>query len=363
MIFEVKPVGIVRSPYKRDGEAPHQGRFSEEISEIEIFPEFEQGLKDIETCTHLIVLYWFDRARRDKLIAIPPHDRREHGVFATRSPNRPNPIGFSVVKLLKREGRVLRVKWLDALDGTPVLDIKPYSSQIDSIEDAKIGWFEENKMRNLLMKAKEFHGHLCPFLALGVRISILAMEELGIKKEEFASVTEDLLAIVECNNCLADGVQVATGCTLGNNSLLYLDLGKNALTLVRRKDWKGVRVYVDAESLRQKYFEKEALELFNKVIVQRQGSEEDIRKLSALWENIGWKMLELPKEEFKIDFIEIEPIERAPIFENKRCSKCGEIAMVTRIKDGLCLKCVGSYYAVVGRGIVKFENKRMLEVI
>lgn len=363
MGFEVIPIGIIRSPYKKDGEAPHQGRFSEEISEIEIFPEFEEGLKDIETCTHLIVLYWFDRARRDKLTAIPPHDKREHGVFATRSPNRPNPIGFSVVKLLEKKGRILKVKWLDALDGTPVLDIKPYSSQIDSVEDARIGWFEVGKMRDILAKAKEFHGHICPFLALGVRISILAMEELGVKKNSAASVTEELLAIVECNNCLTDGVQVATGCTFGNNGLIYLDLGKNALTLVSRRNWKGVRVYVDAEKLRQKYFDKEALELFNKVIVQRRGSEEDVKKLSAFWERIGWKMLELPKEEFSIEFVEVEPIERAPIFENRRCRSCGELAMATRVKDGLCLKCAGSYYAVVGRGIVKFESGNMEEVV
>lgn len=363
MSFEVSPIGVIRSPYKKNGEAPHQGRFSEEISEIEIFPEFEEGLKDIETCSHLIVLYWLDRAKRDTLKAIPPHDRREHGVFATRSPNRPNPIGFAVVKLLERNGRFLKVKWLDALDNTPVLDIKPYSSKIDSVEDAKIGWFEGERMRELLLKAKEFHGHICPFVALGVRMSVLAMDELGVSRNETATVGEDILAIVECNNCLTDGVQVATGCTLGNNSLIYLDLGKNALTLVRRRDWKGVRVYVDAEKIREKYFDRSAFELFEKVIVQRKGDEEDLKKISILWENIGWKMLELPREEFKIEIVEVDPIERAPIFENVKCKKCGENAMATRIKDGLCLKCSGGYYAVVGRGIVRFQNGKMEEVV
>jgi len=363
MNFEVKPVGVVRSPYKKNGDAPHQGRFSEEISEIEIFPEYEEGLKDIETCSHLIVLYWLDRARRDALTAIPPHDGREHGVFATRSPNRPNPIGFAVVKLLERKGRFLKVKWLDALDNTPVLDIKPYSSKIDSVEDAKIGWFEGGRMRELLLKAKEFHGHVCPFVAVGVRMSVLAMDKLGVSRDEIASIGEEILAILECNNCLTDGVQVATGCTLGNNSLIYLDLGKNALTLVKRKDWKGVRIYVDAEKLREKYFDREALELFEKVVVQRKGSEEDARRMSALWEKIGWKMLELPEDEFKIEFVDVDPIERAPIFENRRCKKCGEYTMATRIKDGLCLKCAGSYYAVVGRGIVKFEKGKIEEVV
>ncbi len=218
-------------------------------------------------------------------------------------------------------------------------------------------------LRNLLLKSRDFHGHICPFVALGVRISAIAMEELGIKKDEIASISEEILAIVECNNCLTDGVQVATGCTLGNNSLIYLDLGKNALTLVKRSDWNGVRIYVDAEKLRERYFDKEALELFEKVIVKRQGNKEDYKKLSTLWERIGWKMLEIPKEEFKIERVKVEPIERAPIFENRRCKNCGEYAMVTRVKDGLCLKCAGDYYAVVGRGIVKFENGKMGEVV
>uniref|UniRef100_A0A7C3M9N9 Formylmethanofuran dehydrogenase n=1 Tax=Archaeoglobus fulgidus TaxID=2234 RepID=A0A7C3M9N9_ARCFL len=216
-------------------------------------------------------------------------------------------------------------------------------------------------IKGLLMKAKEFHGHICPFLAIGVRMSVLAMEKLGIGKDEMASVGEDVLAIVECNNCLTDGVQVATGCTFGNNSLIYLDLGKNAFTLVRRRDWRGVRVYVDAEKVR-KHFSKEALELFEKVIVRREGGEEEARKLTEIWEETGWKMLEIPEDEFKVEFVQVEPIERAPIFENAKCASCGELAMFTRVKDNLCLKCAGSYYAVVGRGIVKFENG-MKEVV
>lgn len=218
-------------------------------------------------------------------------------------------------------------------------------------------------LTTLLTRAKEFHGHICPFVAIGVRISAIAMQELGIKKDEVASIGEEILAIVECNNCLTDGVQIATGCTLGNNSLLYLDLGKNALTLVKRSDWNGVRVYVDSEKLREKYFDKEALKLFEKVIVRRQGSEEDYKRLSTLWERLGWKMLEIPKEEFKIEGVKVEPIERAPIFESLKCKKCGELVMATRIKDGLCLKCAGEYYAVVGRGIVRFENGKMGELV
>lgn len=141
--FVLEPIGVVRSPYREKGDAPHQGRFSQDVCLIEVFPKFEPALKDVETCSHLVVLYWFDRARRDVLLTRTPHGPKEHGVFATRSPNRPNPIGFSVVKLLERRGAKLRVLGLDALDGTLVLDIKPYSSEIDSVSEARIGWFEE----------------------------------------------------------------------------------------------------------------------------------------------------------------------------------------------------------------------------
>ncbi|ASJ11352.1 formylmethanofuran dehydrogenase [Thermococcus sp. P6] len=230
---------------------------------------------------------------------------------------------------------------------------------MDSVE-TETGPNKRSEFKGLLLKAKEFHGHICPFVALGVKMSAIAMERLGVEKTE--GINEEILAIVECNNCLVDGVQVATGCTFGNNSLIYLDLGKNALTLVRRDDWKGVRVYADAERIRR-YFDKEALELFEKVVVRREGSREDVEKLKGLWEEIGWKMLDMSEDEFKVEFVEVEPIERAPIFESVRCKGCGELAMATRVKDGLCLKCAGGYYAVVGRGIVKFVDGKMGEVI
>ncbi|WP_456477790.1 tRNA (N6-threonylcarbamoyladenosine(37)-N6)-methyltransferase TrmO [Geoglobus ahangari] len=143
MEFTLKPVGVVRSPYKDFSQAPYQGRFSDAVSEIEVFEQFSPALKDLETCTHLIVLYWLDRARRDVLVTRTPYGEEERGVFATRSPHRPNPIGFCVVELLEVRGNVLRVRWLDALDGSPVVDIKPYSSDIDSVENAVIGWFRE----------------------------------------------------------------------------------------------------------------------------------------------------------------------------------------------------------------------------
>jgi len=133
MQMDLRQIGVVRSPYKTMSEAPHQGRFSETESEILIDEAFAPGLKDIGHHPNLIVLCWFDRADRTVLAATPPHLREEHGVFATRSPNRPNPIGFCVVDLIERKGSTLRVRGLDSIDGTPVLDIKPYSRRTDCI--------------------------------------------------------------------------------------------------------------------------------------------------------------------------------------------------------------------------------------
>nr|WP_319376569.1 tRNA (N6-threonylcarbamoyladenosine(37)-N6)-methyltransferase TrmO [uncultured Methanoregula sp.] len=133
MNFTIQPIGHVRSPYKEKKDAPRQGRLSDTISEIVIDEKYLPGLEDVEKKSHLIVLSWFDRADRTTLRATPPHEKIEHGVFATRSPNRPNPVAFSVVDLLGCEGNVLRVRGLDALDGTPVVDIKPYSPDIDCV--------------------------------------------------------------------------------------------------------------------------------------------------------------------------------------------------------------------------------------
>lgn len=205
-------------------------------------------------------------------------------------------------------------------------------------------------------KAKEFHGHTCPFVVLGLRASEIALERLRLARAgEKETIGEEILAIVECNNCFTDGVQVATGCTLGNNSLIYLDTGKNAVTIVRRGDWRGVRVYVDSEKL-EKYFKKEATDLFEKVVIKREGTAEDSERLSRLWTEIGRRMMNIPESEFKIEELKVKEIERAPIFETIKCEKCGELAMKTRIEyvkgKAVCSGCLGKSNALIGRGIV-----------
>ncbi len=140
-VSKLEPIGIIHSPYKERQEAPPQG--NDEISMIEVFPEFQNGLKDVDAFSHLHILYWLHDSTGYSLSVKTPWDETPHGLFATRTPNRPNPIGHSVVKLMGRDGNVLRVQGLDAIDGTPVVDIKPYVRAIDSKPDAGGGWLDD----------------------------------------------------------------------------------------------------------------------------------------------------------------------------------------------------------------------------
>ncbi|HEV2022833.1 MAG TPA: tRNA (N6-threonylcarbamoyladenosine(37)-N6)-methyltransferase TrmO [Terriglobales bacterium] len=146
-MFAPRPIGFVRSHYKATGEVPKGlGAKHEAEGTLEILPEFEPGLTDIEGISHLFVLWEFDRAQGFELLGTPPCDNRPHGVFATRSPWRPNPIGLTVVELLRREGSRLHVRGVDMLDGTPILDLKPYLSSIPE-ERLRRGWLAEAETR------------------------------------------------------------------------------------------------------------------------------------------------------------------------------------------------------------------------
>jgi len=140
--LELKPIGIIHSPYETMGEAPFQGYKSEEISQIEVFKEFEEGLKDIEGFSHIIIIYWFHKSQGYHLLVKTPWDDSLHGLFTTRSPRRPCPLGLTVVELIAREKNILKVKGLDAIDGTPLLDIKPYIPSVDERLVVKPGWLE-----------------------------------------------------------------------------------------------------------------------------------------------------------------------------------------------------------------------------
>lgn len=151
-MFTPRPIGFVSSPYKNPGDVP-RGLGTQHLADgiLQILPEFEQGLTDVEGFSHLIVVWEFDRSQGFELMGTPPSDNRPHGVFATRSPFRPNPIALTTVELLRREGLNLHVRGVDMLDGTPILDIKPYLSSIPE-EKLRRGWLAEAEARQ---KAKE----------------------------------------------------------------------------------------------------------------------------------------------------------------------------------------------------------------
>src|SRR3954447_4345743 len=136
-------IGRIRTPWTRREDCPKNARESGAVCTIEVDARFAPALKDVETCSHLVVLYWMDKARRDLVLQVPRHYGEQRGTFALRSPARPNPIALSVVRLLKVEGTRLSVMGLDCLDGTPLLDLKPYFASTDAVPEARVGWHAE----------------------------------------------------------------------------------------------------------------------------------------------------------------------------------------------------------------------------
>jgi len=145
-----RPIGVIHSEHTEQENTPIQGIFNPSVGEIELYPEYEKGLKDIEKFSHLILLYHFDRSTGPKLIQEPFLDGESpKGIFAIRHFNRPNPIGFSIVDLLGVKGNRLKIGSVDILDGTPLLDIKPYVYRFDHRDEVKSGWVDEKHLDDI----------------------------------------------------------------------------------------------------------------------------------------------------------------------------------------------------------------------
>ena len=141
-----KPIGIIHSPFNDLDEMPIQpASDSSRPGTVEIYPEFEEGLKDLEGFSHIYLIYHLHKVNKSRLVVIPFLDTEPHGIFATRGPSRPNPIGLSLVKIVSLEGNLIHVDRVDVLDGTPLLDIKPYVPEFENVDSVKIGWFEKAK--------------------------------------------------------------------------------------------------------------------------------------------------------------------------------------------------------------------------
>lgn len=143
--IKLNPIGFIRTPYKEPKGISIQSKFGKGvIGRVEVFSEYQKGLKDIEGFSHLILIYYFNRSKKEKLVGNPFLEDQEHGIFAIRSPHRPNHIGFSIVKVEKVKGNTVFFSEVDMLDKTPLLDIKPYISHFDSRKHVKNGWIESH---------------------------------------------------------------------------------------------------------------------------------------------------------------------------------------------------------------------------
>lgn len=212
----------------------------------------------------------------------------------------------------------------------------------------------DQDLEGLLNQAETLHGHLCPFVGLGVKAGQYAMAVLNRQNTGM----EEVVAIVECNNCFTDGIQMVTGCTFDNNALIFRDLGKTAVTVAHRKDGQAVRLLVRPDyrpRMMARY--PAAGPLFKKIVVERQGTPEEIHRFHHLWEAISRRELHKPLEEqLHIQHLTISMPEYAHIFESLVCSACGEQVMASRVveREGrtLCRSCAGGKIPVLnGQGI------------
>jgi formylmethanofuran dehydrogenase subunit E len=210
-------------------------------------------------------------------------------------------------------------------------------------------------LEGLLRQAEIIHGHRCPMLALGVKAGRYAVDYLKMANTGL----EEVVAVVECNNCFTDGIQVVTGCTFGNSSLIFKDLGKTAVTVARRRDGAAVRLCVRADFREQMFARYPAAgPLFEKVVLEGRGTEEDRHRFQHLWQAVARReLLEVPLEEqFLIQKLTITLPPLARRLATVTCALCGEGVMEPRlrVKDGqmVCLACAGEeHYVLTGQGI------------
>lgn len=358
-MLRITEIGIIKNAID-DEDNPYVIKAEE--SEIHIKEEFIEGLYRIEENEFIDVVFAFDRSDSYELKATTLRGNYK-GVFATRKPDRPSSIGVCTVELIERKGNILIVKGLDALNGTPVLDLKPLDNSMveNQIEDLKLAKLKstprfdvvndllKNNLSNLLIRAAAMHGHYCPGIALGVMAAAKAMQLM----KQHSDGMEDLIAITETNNCFSDGLQYVTGCTFGNNALIFKDFGKTAFTLAKR-DGKGIRINTTVDA---KAYMREANPLFSQqyeqVVKGQDHSEVAITKFKQLGRDKAFATLELDFDKlFVVEKVSVEIPKYAPSHESIICDSCGELVMMSRIKDNQCLACTESKYGcLTGDGI------------
>jgi len=215
---------------------------------------------------------------------------------------------------------------------------------------------QKGDLEALLRKAAEFHGHFCSYLAYGVKAGYIAVRELGIK----STGMEEAIAIVETNNCFSDGIQIVTGCTFGNNSLIYKDVGKTAVTVAKR-DGTAIRIALDPiyeKSIEEEY--SEANELWEKIVVKRiEAPRQEHERMMELFAEMAFKELKKPADKmFRITRMKIKTPEYAPIFDSIICPVCGEKTYKPVMCNGklVCMDCAGAAYHFLDGGGIRQSN-------
>jgi tRNA-Thr(GGU) m(6)t(6)A37 methyltransferase TsaA len=332
--FEAVPIGVVHSTVTSIDAMPLAGV----PASVEVFPQYAAALDGVDEYSHLFVFSFMDQAARDVLRASPRklgQGLPEHGVFAMRSPARPNPIGMCVVRLLGRDGSTLRVQPLDAVDGTPVIDIKPYAHGWDSVFSARsqrsIGdprFTPADTLADVLRVAANFHGEVCAGIVIGARATITGLRELGLLGEPRG--TKRLIAFVESDRCMTDAVMAITGCTPGRRTLKVINAGKMAATFVDLTSGRAVRVTPAPGSRPPKGGPPSPEEMQARC---RQLAEMDEKDLLVVRE------VDVP----------LKPEDRpGPPAATVTCATCGESVLDRRevLKDGvaICRSCAGDRF-------------------
>lgn len=371
--MQITEIGIVRNNI-------HESKDSNLCQDIESFIEihekYREALYKLDENDYITIIFYFHLSSKSIELQHTNRYGEFKGLFATRTPHRPSPIGMTTVKLINISDIGITVRGLDAIDGTPVLDIKPYVAIFDSKESASFKnkeldhipresprqWIIEKILAadktKLFQAAGQLHGHYCPGLAIGVLMGIHAT----LKLRDFTDgIMENLVAIVEMNNCTADGIQYITGCTFGNNALIFEDVGKIAFTLVKRGG-KAIRVYLNP-NWRDLIPHSETYSLlFDKVVKNREASQEEIDQYRKISRKIAFEMMTIdPSILFSIH--EVSPVlpPRAPIHPDIYCKNCGEKAMGSRQHSKndqiLCLKCAkDGFFRLTGHGIEFYKE-------
>jgi formylmethanofuran dehydrogenase subunit E len=337
-------------------------------STIVIHNDFIDGLFRLDEHRDITVVFYFDQSKKYAL-RTNTYSGEFKGVFASRSPHRPSSIGVTTVKLEKIDNNRLYVKGLDALNNTPVLDIKPFVAPLDMQEIGKkqrkenprdyiMNLITQGNLRELLLMTGQIHGHFCGGVTIGVIASYCAMKKLNTVTDGM----EDLIAIVEVNACFVDGVQFVAGCSLGNNGLIYRDIGKIAVTFANRHTGKGYRycanrAYLDEKSPHSPRYK----ELFTEVINNNNRDPQLMNEFKKEACKSAFAMLEYDFEKlFTIQEVTMNIPEHAKLFDSFLCDCCKESTMVSRMQEidnkQLCPVCAGKILQSDGNGIREIDR-------